>query len=705
MKDFQVISRLGEGSYSSVWKVKRISDGQEYAMKKVKMSALSDKEKENALNEVRILASIKSPWIIGYKEAFFEDNSMTLCIVMEYAAGGDIYNKITTHKKNRTYFKEDEIWTYAIQMIMGLKALHDMKILHRDLKCANVFISKDGKTVKLGDLNVSKVAKNNLVYTQTGTPYYASPEVWRDQPYDLKSDIWSLGCVLYEIAALKPPFTANDMQGLYKKVQRGVFDRIPPQYSVDLYNLISMCLQVSPSMRPTCDQLLKHPIIIKHGKGILPEELDELTESHELLGTIKLPKNIRAIGQALPKPNYTPETQSLEIEKGKMPKAPENERNISSGNGKRAISQMVPLSNNAPIKHVLPQSRESKIAYMQKIVPALNKETEKEYLARLQREFIDNAKAIKPSELAKHKSPKIDDNLLARPPSYKALHDRKSPENLVKKTEAVNGRPEQKKYYDYLSNHNKSPTPDISKNANYVNVNPYQIRPSNSRGQPVIIDAREQIRPLNSREQNRPVYSREQIRPIASREKSRGDPIGHIGNVQKPIYGPSINKQEYIINKYHQDANRPNLDKYDSKVIDNQKNYQRIYNEDNNVLNRRADYLLQKYQQANEKNPVNPVSKPSPSIQNPQKDVESIIKNYNNIYNLKQQYDQVQYGRVQNPSPYQKVDYNYHGQAKLGVQNKNIFSNENVNQGVQGNVIRNNHQMQQRGVTRPVWWG
>ena len=97
-----------------------------------------------------------------------------------------------------------------MQMVKGLKALHARKTLHRDLKSANVFLYKDG-TVKLGDLNVSKVAKKGLLYTQTGTPYYASPEVWKDQPYDARSDIWSLGCVLYEAAILKPPFTANDM--------------------------------------------------------------------------------------------------------------------------------------------------------------------------------------------------------------------------------------------------------------------------------------------------------------------------------------------------------------------------------------------------------------------------------------------------------------------------------------------------------------
>jgi len=95
-------------------------------------------------------------------------------------------------------------------VVRGLKALHDLKIFHRDLKTANIFLMKDG-TCKLGDMNVSKVAKKGLLYTQTGTPYYASPEVWGDKPYDHKSDIWSLGCVLYESVTLKPPFRAEDM--------------------------------------------------------------------------------------------------------------------------------------------------------------------------------------------------------------------------------------------------------------------------------------------------------------------------------------------------------------------------------------------------------------------------------------------------------------------------------------------------------------
>lgn len=156
------------------------------------MTNLSEKEKENALNEVRILASISNRNIISYKDAFIDETSQSLCIIMEFADDGDLFQKICSHQAKGVYISEKEIWSIFIQVVMGLKALHELKIMHRDLKSANVFLYKDSKA-KLGDLNVSKVAKQGLSYTQTGTPYYASPEVWRDQPYDNKSDIWSLG--------------------------------------------------------------------------------------------------------------------------------------------------------------------------------------------------------------------------------------------------------------------------------------------------------------------------------------------------------------------------------------------------------------------------------------------------------------------------------------------------------------------------------
>ena len=309
MNDFQIISKLGEGAYSTVFKVKRIIDNKIYALKKVKLLNLSEKEKENSLNEVRILASVKSNFVVSYKEAFFDEKDNTLCIVMEFADRGDLYQKIVQHKKSAILFEESDIWRIFIQLVKGLKSLHDLKILHRDMKSANVFLFSNG-SAKLGDLNVSKVAKRGLGYTQTGTPYYASPEVWKDKPYDNKSDVWSLGCVLYEMITLRPPFRAQNMEGLYNKVCKGQFSRIPDKFSDDLFKVVQFLLQVNPISRPSCEQILNYPIVQKRIEYFKSFAGEEESEDKCLLKTIHMPKNLLFLSDKLPKPNYDKQFKS-----------------------------------------------------------------------------------------------------------------------------------------------------------------------------------------------------------------------------------------------------------------------------------------------------------------------------------------------------------------------------------------------------------
>eukprot|EP00347_Sterkiella_histriomuscorum_P005661 403355743 len=268
------------------------------------MMGLSEKEKQNALNEVRILASIQNINIISYKESFYEDATSTLCIIMEYADGGDLYNKIVSFKKQGKYMPEKEVWHIFIQIIRGLQALHELKIVHRDIKCANLFLTKDG-CLKLGDLNVSKVAKRGMLQTQTGTPYYASPEVWKDKPYDSKSDIWSVGCVLYEMCALNPPFRAQDMNALCQKICKGIYPPIPATYSQDLVAMIKCLLLQNPSQRPTCAQILQMTGTQNHLSATLQRMESIIEESKEgLIGTIKVPRNLGQITERLPKPQY-----------------------------------------------------------------------------------------------------------------------------------------------------------------------------------------------------------------------------------------------------------------------------------------------------------------------------------------------------------------------------------------------------------------
>ena len=417
MEGFKILSKIGEGSYSTVLKVQRIEDGNIYALKRVKFYKLSEKEKENALNEIRILASVKNKNVISYKEAFFIEKDSSLGIVMEYADNGDLFQLITERKKTKNYFTEQEVWKILIQLLNGLKALHDFKILHRDIKSANVFLFKGG-VCKLGDLNVSKVARKGLGYTQTGTPYYASPEVWEEKPYDSKSDVWSLGCVIYEMITLRPPFQAKSMEELYKKVMRGNYPRIPSKYSEDLSDTIKLMIQVEAGARPSCEELLKMPMISKRIEyfnnnndiDITEEQNESINKKFELLKTIMVPNKLENLAKNLPKPNYDTEGNIRSFQK--------SNRNVHKQYGSLALSNTdllpnikkdkINLKNNYEknSKSIIAESSKERIQIINKNNRSLNiNENNYEYRERIPRSLPKNINIIK-------NKPKINQNLI-----------------------------------------------------------------------------------------------------------------------------------------------------------------------------------------------------------------------------------------------------------------------------------------------------
>ena len=332
LSDFTIKEELGKGAFGSVYLVKRNIDGQEYAMKRVKIIQLSEKEKENALNEIRILASLNHKNIIGYNEAFFDEISRTLNIVMEYANDGDLSRKIKYNLKNGLIFREDVIWDYLIQILEGINYLHENKIMHRDLKSANLFLMENG-TVKIGDLNVSKISEMGIAFTQIGTPYYASPEIWMDKSYNYKSDIWSIGCIIYELCMLKPPFGGKSIKELAKNINKGVYEPISNFYSDDLKKIIGMMLVLKPDNRPSSLQLLKTDIILRHLKNENGGNL-LIEEKAKLIKTIKMPRNLREINRNLPMKRYKKKQREemlmndeYETMKNGFLKEKENERN------------------------------------------------------------------------------------------------------------------------------------------------------------------------------------------------------------------------------------------------------------------------------------------------------------------------------------------------------------------------------------------
>eukprot|EP00826_Nyctotherus_ovalis_P062572 TRINITY_DN9079_c0_g2_i1.p1 TRINITY_DN9079_c0_g2~~TRINITY_DN9079_c0_g2_i1.p1 ORF type:complete len:746 (-),score=181.84 TRINITY_DN9079_c0_g2_i1:8-2245(-) len=222
-------------------------------MKQIDISQMNRSQRSEALNEAKILQSLTSPYIVAYHNSFIENEK--LCIVMEYCESGDL----SQHLKSRhgRLVEEDTIWKLFIEVCLALLYLHSRKILHRDIKTMNVFMTKDFH-VRLGDLGVAKVLSQNTNFARTivGTPYYLSPELCQEKPYNEKSDVWSLGCVLYEMCALKHPFESRNQAGLMMKIIQGRYEPLSNVYSKELTEIVSLCLQKDYRRRPSIHDIL-----------------------------------------------------------------------------------------------------------------------------------------------------------------------------------------------------------------------------------------------------------------------------------------------------------------------------------------------------------------------------------------------------------------------------------------------------------------
>lgn len=159
-------------------------------------------------------------------------------------------------------FTETEIFNWFVQLCLALEYIHGRKVLHRDLKSQNVFLTGNN-TVKLGDFGISRVLENTNAGAQTvvGTPYYMSPEICQNQPYTYKSDVWALGCVLYELCTLKHAFSADNLLGLVYKIVQDKHEPIPDCYSKELQELIHALLNKNAHERPSVAQILQTPVV------------------------------------------------------------------------------------------------------------------------------------------------------------------------------------------------------------------------------------------------------------------------------------------------------------------------------------------------------------------------------------------------------------------------------------------------------------
>ena len=254
---YRKLQTIGAGSFGQVFLVEGGEGGEEgqHVIKRVQVAELADAELKGAINEVQVLSLLDHPNVVGYRDHFVDTDGY-LNIVMEHCSQGDLSKCIDRLRETGSHFSQEEIAFYAFQLMQGMKYIHSIDIIHRDLKPANIFLTRDN-TLKIADFGISKlVSTSSVAQSVVGTPYYIAPEICESQPYTNKADIWSAGCVLYELAALEKPFTGTNILAVVRRVTDGVYTPLKKRYT-KLSRMVRRMLVIQPEDRATVSEIIE----------------------------------------------------------------------------------------------------------------------------------------------------------------------------------------------------------------------------------------------------------------------------------------------------------------------------------------------------------------------------------------------------------------------------------------------------------------
>ncbi|KAH8266922.1 hypothetical protein KR026_011012 [Drosophila bipectinata] len=269
LQDYEVLAVMGNGSFGTCYKVRDKATGELYAWKGMNYDELDDAKCEALVSEISVLRQLQHPNIVQYYHHLVNREAKSVYIVMECCAGGDLAQLIQKARSQRCRFEEPYIWRVLFQLCRALQVCHNKipngTILHRDIKPANIFLDADGNA-KLGDFGLARMLRRDQSFAASfvGTPHYMSPELVRGRKYDRKSDVWAVGCLVYEMCALRPPFRGRQFDQLSEKIAQGEFSRIPAVYSADLQEIIAFMLAVDHEQRPGIEVIIRHPLVVRN---------------------------------------------------------------------------------------------------------------------------------------------------------------------------------------------------------------------------------------------------------------------------------------------------------------------------------------------------------------------------------------------------------------------------------------------------------
>mmetsp|Transcript_15289 Transcript_15289/g.19583 ORF Transcript_15289/g.19583 Transcript_15289/m.19583 type:complete len:695 (+) Transcript_15289:110-2194(+) len=291
MNEYIKIREIGRGAQGTVNLVKdKSKQPRKYVVKEIPINILSPEERESTLRESQFLKSLVHPNIVEYVDSFVEGDFMYM--VMSFCAGGDLNMHIRKKSKDGGLFEETQIMDWFVQICGAMQFVHSRHILHRDLKTNNIFLT-DRNVVKLGDFGIARILETTLEKADTvvGTPFYMSPEVCENQPYDYKSDVWAMGCILYEMCTLVHAFKANNLLGIVFKIVQGEYSPISDEYSDGLKRHVDWLLAKEPEKRPTVKEILASDFVTEHievfmktGGGTMGKEIPQLVRKAKEMG-------------------------------------------------------------------------------------------------------------------------------------------------------------------------------------------------------------------------------------------------------------------------------------------------------------------------------------------------------------------------------------------------------------------------------------